>query len=80
MLVVYDYGNALYHNGKYKEAIEILEVFRETDLNVIAYGDHGEGMQWAKTLVRDAEKVDELCKQGISVRADLQSWAVERLH
>lgn len=73
MLVVYDYGNALYHNGKYKEAIEILEVFRETDLNVIAYGDHGEGMQWAKTLVRDAEKVDELCKQGISVRADLQS-------
>ena len=51
MLVAYDYANALYHNGKYDDAIKI----------VIAYGDHGEGLRWAKTLQRDAKEVLEIC-------------------
>ena len=61
MLVAYDYANALYHNGKYDDAIKIVSIVIQTDVNIIAYGDHGEGLRWAKTLQRDAKEVLEVC-------------------
>ena len=61
MLVAYDYANALCYNGKYDDAIKIVSIVIQTDINIIAYGDHGEGLRWAKTLQRDAKKVLELC-------------------
>ena len=61
MLVAYDYGNALYQNGKYNEAMMVLEDIRQTDVNIIAYGDHGEGMSWAKSLLKNTENVINLC-------------------
>ena len=61
MLVAYDYANALCYNGKYDDAIKIVSIVIQTDVNIIAYGDHGEGLRWAKTLQRDAEEVLEVC-------------------
>lgn len=39
--------------AKEKEAIEFLEKIILTDLNEIAYGDNGEGIRWAKSIVND---------------------------
>ena len=61
MLVAYDYANALCYNGKYDDAIKIISIVIQTDVNIIAYGDHGEGLRWAKTLQRDAKEVLEVC-------------------
>ena len=61
MLVAYDYANALCYNGKYDDAIKIISIVIQTDINIIAYGDHGEGLRWAKTLQRDAKEVLEVC-------------------
>ena len=61
MLVAYDYANALCYNGKYDDAIKIVSIVIQTDINIIAYGDHGEGLRWAKTLQRDAKEVLEVC-------------------
>lgn len=40
-------------DGKEKEAIKLLTKIIGTDLNKIAYGKHGEGMNWAKSIVND---------------------------
>lgn len=63
MLVVYDYGNALYCNGYYDKAIQVLDIILQTDINVIAFGDYGEGLRWAKKLLNDAELIMELAKK-----------------
>lgn len=63
MLVAYDYANALCYNGKYDDAIKIISIVIQTDINIIAYGDHGEGLRWAKTLQRDAKEVLEVCRK-----------------
>ncbi len=39
--------------GKEKEAIMLLKNIIDTDLNKIAFGEHGEGLRWAKSLVND---------------------------
>ena len=61
MLVVYDYGNALYLNGRYDEAIAEFDKILAKDINYIAYGEHGEGMRWAKRLVADAKEQRDCC-------------------
>ena len=43
------------------DAIKIISIVIQTDVNIIAYGDHGEGLRWAKTLQRDAKEVLEIC-------------------
>lgn len=40
-------------DGKEKDAIELLERIIFTDLNKVAYGNHGEGLRWAKSLLND---------------------------
>ena len=61
MLVVYDYGNALYLNGRYDEAIAEFDKILAKDINYIAYGEHGEGMRWARRLVADAKEQRDCC-------------------
>ena len=61
-LVLYDYANALYNNGMCDEAEHVLEVIVHTDINQIAYGEHGEGLRWAKKLQRDSQKLLALCQ------------------
>jgi hypothetical protein len=39
----------------------VLEDIRQTDVNIIAYGDYGEGMSWAKSLLKNTENVINLC-------------------
>ena len=61
MLVVYDYGSALYLNGSYDEAIAEFDKILTKDINFIAYGEHGEGMRWAKKLLADARELRADC-------------------
>lgn len=61
MLVVYDYGSALYLNGRYDEAIAEFDKILTKDINFIAYGEHGEGMRWAKKLLADARELRADC-------------------
>lgn len=48
MLVVYDYGSALYLNGRYDEAIAEFDKILAEDINFIAYGEHGEAHEMGK--------------------------------
>ena len=41
-------------DGKENEAIKLLQRIIRSKLSKIAYGDHGEGMRWAKSLVNDS--------------------------
>lgn len=61
MLVVYDYGMALYLNGFYKEAHEKFSLITDMDINRIAFSEHGEGMRWAKRLVRESRVMTNKC-------------------
>ena len=61
MLVVYDYGSALYLNGRYDEAIAEFDKILTKDINFIAYGEHGEGMRWTKKLLADARELRADC-------------------
>ena len=60
MLVVYNYAYSLYVNEKYLEALNALNIIREKGIAYIAYSEHGEGMSWAKKLMRDTEKLHKI--------------------
>lgn len=55
MLVVYNYACALYLNGQYWKATDALHIIQDKGLDYIAYSEHGEGMRWAKRLMKDTE-------------------------
>ena len=57
MLVLFDYGSALFLNGRYDEAITVFDKILNEDINYIAYGEHGDGMRWAKKLVADTKEL-----------------------
>lgn len=59
MLVIFDYGSALYLNGKYKEAMHEFNYLLSKSLDYIAYNVHGEGMRYAKRLVRETNEMVE---------------------
>ena len=61
MLVLYDYGAALFLNGRYDEAIAVFDKILAEDINYIAYGEHGEGMRWTKKLLADARELRADC-------------------
>lgn len=61
MLVLYDYGAALFLNGRYDEAIAVFDKILAEDINFIAYGEHGEGMRWTKKLLADARVLKNNC-------------------
>jgi hypothetical protein len=64
MLVAYNYACALFLNCDYHIAKEILDIIIKKSIKEIAYGEHGEGLRWAKNLVKDANslysKIDEV--------------------
>ena len=51
MLIVFDYGSALFLNGRYDEAMREFDFIFSKSLDYIAYNEHGEGMRYAKRLV-----------------------------
>ncbi len=53
-LVIYDYACALSALEKNEEAIRQWNKIINMDINKIAYGDYGEGMKWAKSIVNDS--------------------------
>ena len=61
MLVLYDYGAALFLNGRYDEAIAVFDKILAEDINYIAYGEHGEGMRWTKKMLADARVLKNNC-------------------
>ena len=63
MLVVYNYASALFLNGKYQEAEKALDVILQEEINFIAYGEHGEGLRWAKQLIKDSRKLQSKIHQ-----------------
>ena len=66
MLVVYDYGRALYLNGRYDEAMREFEYLLSKSMDYIAYNIHGEGMRYAKRLVHETNEMVELTKKAMS--------------
>ena len=66
MLVVYDYGSALYLNGRYDEAMREFEYLLSKSMDYIAYNIHGEGMRYAKRLVHETNEMVELTKKAMS--------------
>lgn len=62
MLVVYNYAYSLYMNESFSEAIAVLNTIKEKGVEYIAYSEHGEGLRWAKKLMRDTEKLIDTIK------------------
>jgi len=54
VLVIYHYGMALFLNNQFNEAITQFYRIQCRKLHTIAYGQYGEGMKWAKSIVNDA--------------------------
>ena len=59
MCVVYIYACSLYLNGECKKAAEQLNVIIGKGIDYIAYSEHGEGMRWAKILMKDVKSLIE---------------------
>ena len=54
VLVLYNYGMALFLNDKFDEAVAQFNYIRKKSLSSIAYGRHGEGIKWAQSLINDS--------------------------
>ena len=52
MLVSYYYAYSLYLNGKLCESLNVLRSIKEKGIDYMAYNEHGEGMRWAKKLMK----------------------------
>lgn len=53
-LNIYTYACALYYVGKLEKSFEYLTKIINKDIHEIAYGEHGEGLRYAKQLLNDA--------------------------
>lgn len=54
-LVKYDYAVALMFNGLFCEALSQFEDIVALGLDYIAFSEHGEGVRWAKKLLRETQ-------------------------
>jgi tetratricopeptide (TPR) repeat protein len=52
-LALWHYASALYMSGRESAALAIWNVLLDMDLEEVAYGDCGEGMDWAMQLIND---------------------------
>lgn len=52
-LVLWDYAGCLYMNGKESAAFAIWTLLLSMDAEEVAYGEDGEGMDWALQLLND---------------------------
>jgi len=62
-LVKYNYAVALKYCGRNEEALAQFEGLVALGLDYIAYSEHGEGMRWAKKIVRHSQRYIEEIKQ-----------------
>jgi tetratricopeptide (TPR) repeat protein len=65
--------------GKEQEAIKLLKRIIHTDLNKIAYGPNGEGMNWAKSIVNDCRMRLALVYQSINKKKEALKLVNEHL-
>ena len=54
-LVKYDYAVALMLNGLFSDALLQFEEIVALGLDYIAFSEHGEGIRWAKKLLRETQ-------------------------
>lgn len=60
-LVKYDYAVALMFNGLSEDALLQFEELVALGLDYIAFSEHGEGVRWAKKLLRNTQKqIDQI--------------------
>ena len=62
-LVKYTYAVALKYCGRNEDALAQFEGLVALGLDYIAYSEHGEGMRWAKKIVRHSQRYIEEIKQ-----------------
>ena len=62
-LVKYTYAVALKYCGRNEDALVQFEGLVALGLDYIAYSEHGEGMRWAKKIVRHSQRYIEEIKQ-----------------
>ena len=60
-LVIYNHGMALQDNEMYSEALPYFNMILEKSIEEIAYGEHGEGMKYAKGLYNDSLYMKGVC-------------------
>jgi len=53
-LNVYTYACSLYYVGRLDESLSLFLKISSKDINAIAYGEHGEGILYAKALINDS--------------------------
>ena len=54
-LVKYDYADALLFNNLFDDALVQFEGIMDWGIDYIAYSEHGEGVRWAKKILRDTQ-------------------------
>mgnify|MGYP002252046418 FL=1 len=62
-LVKYNYAVALKYCGRNEDALAQFEGLVALGLDYIAYSEHGEGMRWAKKIMRHTQRYIEEIKQ-----------------
>ena len=63
-LVKYNYAVALKYYGRNEDALAQFEGLVALGLDYIAYSEHGEGMRWAKKILRHTQRYIDDIKQG----------------
>ena len=53
-LNIYTYACSLYYVGRLDESFDLFSRITSKDVNAIAYGEHGEGILYAKALINDS--------------------------
>ncbi|WP_295731846.1 tetratricopeptide repeat protein [uncultured Muribaculum sp.] len=60
-LVIYNLAMALQLNGMYSDAMKYFDMILSKLIDDIAYGNHGEGKKWAKSLHNDSLYMKGVC-------------------
>ena len=63
-LVKYDYAVALMFNGLSEDALLQFKELVALGLDYIAFSEHGEGVRWAKKLLRNMQKQIKIILEG----------------
>ena len=53
-LNIYTYACSLYYVGRLEESFDLFSRITSKDVDAIAYGEHGEGLLYAKSLINDS--------------------------
>lgn len=64
-LNIYTYACALYYVGQHEKSFEYFTKIINKDIQEIAYGEHGEGIRYAKQLINDSVYMAGVVCQGM---------------